>query len=281
VSASSDGTLQLWDLASLRPLGVPFSAGYKSPSVTFSPDGTALITEGNAADPVRRWEPATGRLLEERQQSKEESASLAASPDGKTLVLPTSDYKLRIWGVPGQNFHGEPLPVSESTGYVTFSPDGKTLAYAAGSNNLIGVPEEVTVRLWDVVHDKPRGAPLRGHTGTVSVLAFSPDGETLASGSEDTTVRLWSVADAQPLGEPLVGHSAAVVSLRFSPDGKLLATGVTTRPHACGTLRVDRLWESLSKAVLGVSLLPSVPMVRHSLPWVMGCGCGPWILNCG
>ena len=32
---------------------------------------------------------------------------------------------------------------------------------------------------------------LRGHSGTVMAVEYSPDGSRLASGSHDTTVRVW------------------------------------------------------------------------------------------
>jgi WD40 repeat protein len=70
----------------------------------------------------------------------------------------------------------------------------------------------------------PTPHTLKGHTGSIYSLAFSPDGHTLVSGSRDTTVRLWDAATGELL-QILEGHTDAVWSLAFAPDGRTLASG--------------------------------------------------------
>src|SRR5207249_12003241 len=68
-------------------------------------------------------------------------------------------------------------------------------------------------------------ATLKGHTGAVGGMAFSPDGQTLATGSDDKTVRLWSLAPGRRPGV-LQGRTGwAFSALAFSPDSRLLAAG--------------------------------------------------------
>jgi len=64
---------------------------------------------------------------------------------------------------------------------------------------------------------------LRGHTGAVTGVAFSPDSLTLATASADSTVIMWDVQSWKRRGPPLRPDGGAVLSVAFSPDGQTLA----------------------------------------------------------
>ena len=95
---------------------------------------------------------------------------------------------------------------------------------ASGSESSDGTG---TVNLWDVATGT-NIATLKGHSGWVNSVSFSPDGAILASGSESSdgtgTVNLWDVATGTNIAT-LKGHSSRGTSVSFSPDGTILASG--------------------------------------------------------
>lgn len=68
---------------------------------------------------------------------------------------------------------------------------------------------------------------LRGHTGRINRIAWSPDGRLLASPSDDKTIRIWNVARGECMA--VLEHTGAVNGVAWSPDGGRLASGFNDR----------------------------------------------------
>lgn len=65
--------------------------------------------------------------------------------------------------------------------------------------------------------------PLRGHTGDVTDLAWSPDCARLASSSIDNLVLVWAAADGRRVAT-LAGHAGLVKGVAWDPVGRFIAS---------------------------------------------------------
>jgi len=154
--------------------------------------------------------------------------SLAFSPDGGLLA--TGGYRaIRLWKRQLPEKKGK-IGLPADAKLVALSRDGATLAWAAAGN---------VVKLHSLKNGKD-GPDLKGHTGALSSLRFSPDGATILTGSADKTLRTWKAADGGPLGR--IETPAAVAAVEWSADGKQVA--------AAGTDGTIRLWAAPEPASL-------------------------------
>ena len=208
-SVAFNGEITFWDVETSQKSTVQTS-GHRDlfPTLAFSPDGTKLVSVGaegstvfatNFSYPLSTWHPDHLIRLTDVKTGRE----LATLRYGTTKKL-------------------------------TFSPDGKTVAFS-------GLGE---IRLWNTETGDEQAIPLADlkagihNIPTVLALAFSPDGRWLVSGTRDGEIQMWDVAT----GEALVAfvdptereNLGRIAALAFSPDRALLAAG--TRGHI-------HLWE--------------------------------------
>jgi WD40 repeat protein len=213
-SASHDGTVRLWDVATGRPAHtLSVSPFWWARGVAFSPDGRLLATAGD--EPMLRgtaklWYVASGQHRRTLGEHAGRVERIAFSPDGKLLASAGTDGAVRLWDVESgkdvRRLTGSSKPILA----LAFSPDG--LRLAAGGRDAM-------IRLWDV----NSGAEARSwpHPGEVRALAYFPDGQTLASAGADGAVRRWSAADG--VERQALGGLGDLSSLDVAPDGRAVA----------------------------------------------------------
>jgi WD domain, G-beta repeat len=141
-------------------------------------------------------------------------ASVAFSPDGKTVAGACYDQLIRLWDAQSGREIRRLQDHRDWVSSVVFGPDGTLLA--SGSRDW-------TVRVWEARSGNELRR-LQGHQGAVLPVAFAPHGDVLASGSQDKTIVLWDPATGARR-RTLRGHEDWVTSLAFTRDGKRLASG--------------------------------------------------------
>jgi WD40 repeat protein len=214
----------------------------------FSRDGKLLAAVSGSGQAVV-WDTTTGRRLHALPAVNYPSC-VVFSADGQRLAVGSAvqfrlePEALRVWDLATGQVCLAPEGFLPGVQGVAFSPDGRWLAAAVGSydGKSPGVSPGVggrrgEVRVWDATTGQ-QVYNLRGHSGCVWGVAFSPDGKRLASAGgkslltsapgksrkrEPGEVKIWDMQTGQEVCT-LRAHSACVFGVSFSPDGRRLAT---------------------------------------------------------
>jgi WD40 repeat protein len=101
VTASADGTAQVWVVETGKAIGKALRHDAAVNSAAFSPDGNWVVT-ASADGTTRVWEAETSRPVGEVLQHDRAVLKAMFSPDGKWVITASSDHTARVWEVPSK-----------------------------------------------------------------------------------------------------------------------------------------------------------------------------------
>ncbi len=193
VSVDYSRIMTLWDLETSKITTHHTKTAYEntrwdaeSAPLTFSPDGTKLVSEGVMNAPT--------------------------DPLGTT-------YMLRLFDVSTGRELNTLVYTNENVSEIEFSPDGKTLAFGVHSNTY------GKIRLWNTETNDTFDIQFADRSEWLSAMAFSPDGYRLVIGTSEKKVQMWDVKDGVLLTsffeeQPI---EKTIRDITISSDGSLIA----------------------------------------------------------
>jgi len=222
-SASSDGTVRLWNMATCTvERDLPTVRGRVN-AVDFSPAGN-VVAAACGDGSVRFYRVDNGTELDRLAVHTGPAYAVAFSPDGQRIATAGAEprgaegergeVRIQPWMQTARLGEGDivRLPHPARAHGAAWSPDGRRLVTACADG---------LVREWDALVGSLRGA-FEGHADDVNWVAWSRDGSRVASASSDGTVRLWKPAERWS-SVALTGPVGQVWEVAFSPDGSRVA----------------------------------------------------------
>jgi len=213
-SASSDGTVRIWDMRTgeemMSPLRGEDGAVW---SVAIAPDCKSVVL-GTESGSVRTWRFANTHIPVQRVNGHSAAvSSVSYSPNGCCLASGSLDHTVRLWNVETPH---RPIVLKGHTDKVhtlAFSPD--SLALATGS-------EDQTIHIWDVTTGKLRYKSPQHHEKPIRSLCFLSDGQKIAAGSGDGII----LCKLRTERSAVLLHSSSshVLSVNSSSDGNLIVS---------------------------------------------------------
>eukprot|EP00741_Cyanophora_paradoxa_P019806 tig00021168_g19115.t1 len=192
----------------------------------FAPDGTRCLSAGE--DRVCRiWDLQSKSVVEILRGHTEWCRACDWSPDGLFIATAADDETLRIYSGRAEEKYALITVLAGHTNVVrgcAFSPDtGDTDGDGSMYTPLLAsCSGDRTIKVWDCF-TYACIRTLRGHSGLVHCVRWSPDGKTLVSSSLDRTIRLWDWSANECLAV-LSGHLGNVRSVAYLPDRKQLVS---------------------------------------------------------
>ncbi|MBN1656811.1 MAG: protein kinase [Anaerolineae bacterium] len=224
-TASDDGTIKIWDVASRTLLHTLDESGEYIQTVAISPDGQ-LLAGGGGHGFVGLWNTDTWQLTRRLEGHAADTWQLAFSPDGQTLATASADTTVILWDVDSGKPRVAPLLLSTWPTWLAFSPDGTVLVTRnCAETDAGGWCLRDRVALWDSATGTLARELDSGKEGMVaSLLFYGPDGEFLLTRGSNGQFTQWDGASGEPIAPLFSGRLGGLWAMDLSPGGQLLAS---------------------------------------------------------
>ena len=211
-SQCEQGEIHIWDVHNQKPLFHERITGHNGgvTSLAFSPNGKTLASAGND---IILWNVETaqqlGALTSDIATAPVEPPATRPQAVPRIPLVFTRDSKILasasggnifLWDAEKGHLFGR-LPVPHlgqpalEVSSLAFSPDGKTLAAATDSTEVLATSptgkRSSSLHLWDVPSQRPLGVHLSRQL--ISRIVFSSDSRILTWGGPNGTVRQWDI----------------------------------------------------------------------------------------
>ncbi|XP_023165219.1 WD repeat-containing protein 5 [Drosophila hydei] len=259
ISASTDGLLNMWDMATAQLLKTMTSHSLGINDVAWAPDGKFLVSCSDDKT-VKMWDPLTGQCQKTMVGHNGYVFSCIINPQANLIASTSFDCTVRLWDVRNGKAlnmilaHMDPISSvdfnRDGSLFVTGSFDGlvriwdtisgqvlKTLIdednspvgyvkFAPNGRYILAAYLNSQIKLWNF--QKPKCLRIyKGHTNLkycISVNFSVTAGMWIVSGSEDDSLYIWSL-QSKELAQKLHAHTHEVLCTDCHPKLNLIATG--------------------------------------------------------
>jgi WD40 repeat protein len=192
-------------------------------TVSFSPDGTSLLTAGDFSS-LHTWDAAVGTAIDALAGHKGPVRS-AMYLDERLIVSISDDNSIAIWdSKPNWELArtigaaDQPDLIAHRVTSVEFSADSARLLAAGGIPSRRG-----ELQIFSVADGARQLHLPQAHDDVIYSARFSPDGRRIASASADKYIRTFDATNGEVLRR-FEGHTSYVLGVTWKRDGQTLVS---------------------------------------------------------
>ncbi|AAS51598.2 ADL322Cp [Eremothecium gossypii ATCC 10895] len=252
-------------------------------------DSRAAVVTYSVADGL--WNISETVVLPHANTGQQnEVTCLEWAPGGQSLLTGVESGELRLWSVEGKlqnilSYHRAPIVCikwnSDETHVLTCDADNMTIVWnvlsgtavqhfsfkEAGTEESLGVDAtwidqdkfaipgiQGSILVFNIGISKPIGK-LRGHSKTLTTIAYNEHNKLLLSASDDNTLRVWRGGNLNP-SHVFYGHSQSITSAHWVDDDTIISTSMD------GSIRV---WSLASNSTVASATVDGVPNFTGAL----------------